>query len=426
MHKKHYNCVLLLFLFCLTGMVNAAPNNDSNNPDAARRIDLLFDLIGYRLDLMKDVAATKWQNKTAIEDLDRESVVIEKAAADALNFGLTPASSRFFFAMQIEAAKEIQRYWFDEWASGRDFVPPNSDLDTEIRPRLLKMGTSIVEAIADAYPITDRSLANKFVRSIYIEGLSDATKHALFRALFEIEKFGTRLDQIVATGALRVGTTGDYSPFSHLEGDKYAGIDIELAADLAAALGVKLSLVKTSWPTLMEDLDSGNFDIGMSGISKNLQRQKVALFSETYHSGGKTPIVRCEDKSKYGTLDQIDATSTRVVVNPGGTNEKFVRKHIKQAQVRVHDNNRTIFDELAKGRADVMITDAIEVTVQSRANASLCAAMPGKTLNFQEKGFLLPRDLIWQQFVNAWLLQRQGEGFITEIFDKHLLAPTLD
>ena len=404
----------------LTNVAKAASSFPANNPDTTRGIDNLFDLIGYRLDLMKDVAATKWQNKTAIEDLDRESIVIGKAAADALNYGLTPTSTRFFFAMQVEAAKEIQRYWFDEWASGREFEPPESDLNTKIRPRLLTLGTSILEAIADSYPVTDRSLVNNFVGAVDIEGLSNTTKHALFGALFEIDNFDTRLEQIILTGTIRVGTTGDYSPFSYLEGDNYQGIDIELAADLAAALGVELALIKTSWPTLMEDLANGHFDVGMSGISKNLQRQKVALFSEPYHSGGKTPISRCEDTSKYSNLDRIDATSTRLIVNPGGTNEKFLAKHIKQAQIRIHDNNRTIFNEIIKGRADVMITDAIEVTVQARANSSLCAAMPGKTLSFQQKGFLLPRDLVWQQFVNAWLRQRQGEGYVAEVFNRHL------
>ena len=420
MRIRLLNCSILICLIALADVVNAASVNQDNSPKAARSVEPLFDQIGYRLDLMKDVAATKWQSKTAIEDLDREAVVIEKAATDALNYGLTPASSRFFFAMQIEAAKEIQRYWFAEWTGGRPFEPPHYDLKTDIRPRLLTLGTSIVEAIADSYPITNQSLANKFVQSVDIEGLSDATKHALFHALVEIEKFGTRLDRILLTGTLRVGTTGDYAPFSYLKGDEYQGIDIELAANLAAALGVELALVKTSWPTLMKDLANGHFDIGMSGISKNLQRQKVALFSEPYHSGGKTPISRCQDISKYSTLDQIDSTSTRLVVNPGGTNEKFVAEHIKQAQIRVHDNNRTIFDEIIKGRADVMITDAIEVAVQAGEHSALCAAMPGKTLSFQEKGFLLPRDLIWQQFVNAWLTQRQGEGYLAEVFNRHL------
>jgi cyclohexadienyl dehydratase len=415
------NSLIFFIILCVwASQTIASSSSGTQNPHAARKVDLLFDLVGYRLDLMKDVAATKWQKKIAIEDLDRESIVIEKAAADALTYGLTPASSRFFFAMQIEAAKEIQRYWFDEWAGNRKFEPPQADLQKDIRPKLLTMGTSIVEAISDSYPLTDRSLANRFVRSVHVEGLSDATKHALFRSLFEIDKFETHLDQIVATGQLRVGTTGDYSPFSYLKGDTYEGIDIELAQDLAASLGVELSLIKTSWPTLMEDLENGAFDIGMSGISKNLQRQKSALFSYSYHSGGKTPIVRCENTAKFSKLELIDLATTRLIVNPGGTNEQFVRKNIKNANILIHENNRTIFDEIVAGRADIMITDALEVTVQAQSHSELCAAMPGETLSFQEKAFLLPRDMIWQQYVNGWLSQRTGEGRLKRIFAKHL------
>ena len=67
----------------LADVVNAASDNQDNSPKAARSVEPLFDQIGYRLDLMKDVAATKWQSNAAIEDLGREAVVIEKAAKDA-------------------------------------------------------------------------------------------------------------------------------------------------------------------------------------------------------------------------------------------------------------------------------------------------------------------------------------------------------
>ena len=53
---------------------------------------------------------------------------------------------------------------------------------------------------------------------------------------------GSRLDEIVKSGALRVGTTGDYRPFTALDktSGTYSGFDIDLAHSLADALGVKL------------------------------------------------------------------------------------------------------------------------------------------------------------------------------------------
>ena len=50
---------------------------------------------------------------------------------------------------------------------------------------------------------------------------------------------------------------------------------------------------------------------------------------------GKTPIARCADKDKYATLAGIDQAATRVIVNPGGTNEKFARDAFKRAPIAV-------------------------------------------------------------------------------------------
>ncbi len=229
------------------------------------------------------------------------------------------------------------------------------------------------------------------------------------------------LDQVVQSGQLRVGTTGDYQPYSHLLPDgRYEGIDIELAKDLAHSLGVKLVIVPTSWPTLMADLKAKKYDIGMSGISKKLSRQAQGLFSRAYTVSGKTPIARCEDQDKFNSLADINRKEIKVIVNPGGTNEVFARQHITEAQLILHPENTTIFEAIIAGEADVMITDEEEVLLQSAKSAVLCPCMPGKTFNQFEKAYLLPRDLIWKAYVDEWLQQRQLEGKVDAIFQTFL------
>lgn len=229
------------------------------------------------------------------------------------------------------------------------------------------------------------------------------------------------LDQVIQSGELRVGTTGDYQPYSHLldDGD-YEGIDIELAKDLASSLGVKLVLVPTSWPTLLADLKAKKYDIGMSGISKKLSRQAQGLFSRAYTVSGKTPIARCEDQDKFNSLADINEKNVKVIVNPGGTNEVFARQHITKAKLILHPENTTIFEAIIEGEADVMITDEEEVLLQSAQSPLLCPCMPGKTFNQFEKAYLLPRDLIWKAYVDEWLQQRQLEGEIDTIFQSFL------
>jgi ABC-type amino acid transport substrate-binding protein len=89
----------------------------------------------------------------------------------------------------------------------------------------------------------------------------------------------TKLSDINTRGVLRVGSTGDYKPFSYRSGSDFIGLDIELAGELAQAMGVKLVVVPTNWPTLMSDFRAGKFDIALSGVSVTAERQQQADFS---------------------------------------------------------------------------------------------------------------------------------------------------
>ncbi|MCW5672716.1 MAG: transporter substrate-binding domain-containing protein, partial [Hydrogenophaga sp.] len=195
-------------------------------------------------------------------------------------------------------------------------------------------------------------------------------------------------------------------------------IDIDMAKSLGKALGVEVRFVQTSWPTLMADFAADKFDMAMGGISVNLARQKAALFSTAYLVDGKTPIARCADKDKYQTLAQIDRPGVRVIVNPGGTNFRFAEANIKHATVTVYKDNVTIFDQIVAGKADVMITDAIETVLQQKLRPALCAIHPDKPFNFSEKAYLLPRDMVFKAFVDQWLRQAVMSKAFQATYDK--------
>ncbi|MGO8866377.1 MAG: transporter substrate-binding domain-containing protein [Alphaproteobacteria bacterium] len=216
-----------------------------------------------------------------------------------------------------------------------------------------------------------------------------------------------RLDAVLAAKVLRVGTTGDYRPFSYLnaESKSFEGIDIDMARSLAKSLGVEVEFVQTSWPHLMDDLVANKFDIAMGGISVTLEREKKALFSIPLMVDGKAAASRCADKDKYQSLEAIDRDGVKVVTNPGGTNERFDRATLKHAAIEVYPDNKTIWQQLLDGKADVMITDASETMLWQKEHAGLCAIHPEEPFNFSEKAYLLPRDLLWKDFVDQWLHQ---------------------
>lgn len=214
----------------------------------------------------------------------------------------------------------------------------------------------------------------------------------------------TVLDAILARGVVRIGLTGDYRPFSIKDpAGTFTGLDVDMAESLARGLGVRLEVVPTAWPTLMADLQSQKFDIGMGGISVTLERAKTAAFSAPVMRTGKAPIARCTDQARFTTLAEIDRPGTRVITNPGGTNERFARANVKQAEIVVFPNNAAIFDELVAGRADVMMTDAVETRLQQRLHPELCAIHPDQPFDFSELAYLLPRDPALKAWVDTWL-----------------------
>ena len=233
-----------------------------------------------------------------------------------------------------------------------------------------------------------------------------------------------RLDEIIARGVLRVGTTGDYKPFTYRVADgRFIGLDIALAADLAKTLGVKLELVPTTWGAMMVDLHEDRFDVAIGGVSVSLERQKKAWFSIPYLRDGKTPIARCDDAHKYQTLADIDRPEVQLIVNPGGTNERFARAQAPHATLTVFPDNVTIFERIAAGEADVMITDAVEARLQQRLHPKLCAIHPEAPFDFSEKAVLLPRDVVLKAYVDQWLHQAIESGAFAHANEQWLAYP---
>ncbi|WP_417451520.1 transporter substrate-binding domain-containing protein [Kordiimonas sp.] len=211
--------------------------------------------------------------------------------------------------------------------------------------------------------------------------------------------------------SIRVGTTGDYQPVTwwNTETDRFEGQDIDLVKAFAHAKGHELIFVRTSWPTLMDDLTAGNFTVAVGGISHTDARARVALVSNTIRTDGKVALVRCGEEARFDSMKKINQPHVRVVENPGGTNEKFARKHITIAGLRVVDDNHAPFTALLEGAADVMFTDGIEALYKQSVGAGLCAVNPAAPYTKISKVFLFSKDRPHlRDSFNEWLENHAG------------------
>lgn len=235
---------------------------------------------------------------------------------------------------------------------------------------------------------------------------------------------GETLDAIHARGVLRIGTTGDYKPFSFRNPDgTYVGADIDMSERLGRALGVKVAFVPTTWSRLNDDFATAKFDIAVGGVTRLPARAALGDFTTTTYVDGKRPIARCADRERFVSIAAIDRPDVRAVVNPGASNEEFAHRNFPHAQLTVHADNATVFDEIVAGRADVMVTDGIEVDHQAFLHHELCAADVPAPFTRLEKAFWVRKDPELLRAVDAWLDGEIASGAWKATLDKALAAP---
>ena len=234
------------------------------------------------------------------------------------------------------------------------------------------------------------------------------------------------ISRIQERGMLLVGTTGDYRPLSFREDDgTYWGFGIEVAGEIAKRLGVGLQFVPTSWPTLSADVqaDPQTFDLAIGGITITDARRETMLMSDGYLANGKTILCRTEDANHYKSLADIDMPEVRVMVNPGGLNEKFANANLTHATIIVHQKNEEIPTLIAEGEADVMITEITEALYYVQADPRLAAPLLNEPFTHGEIGVLMRKgqeDLL--QLVNDVIRQMKSDGSLRQLHEKYGLV----
>lgn len=242
----------------------------------------------------------------------------------------------------------------------------------------------------------------------------------------------TTIQHIQQRGTLLVGTTGDYRPLSYREADgNYWGFCIDVAGEIGNALGVSVSYVPTSWPTLTADVmaEPQQFDLAIGGITITDARKQVMLMSDGYLGNGKTILCRKEDSGKYRSLEDLNHPEVRVMVNPGGLNEKFANDYLTHATIIVHPRNEEIPSLVAQGEADVMITEITEAPWYIQNDVRLAAPLLNDPFTHGEIGVLMRKvqeDLL--DLVNGVIRQMKEDGTLMRlcnhyglVFDSRLL-----
>ena len=131
---------------------------------------------------------------------------------------------------------------------------------------------------------------------------------------------------------LVVATNAEFAPFEYKEGDKFYGIDMEIAKLLADKLGKELVIVDMAFDAVLLSVQQQKADIGMAGLTVTEERAKQVDFSDAYYNAAQKIICKADDKTfdNCKTKEDVDKIlqgfdkSVRIGGQNGTTGQYYV------------------------------------------------------------------------------------------------------
>jgi polar amino acid transport system substrate-binding protein len=131
---------------------------------------------------------------------------------------------------------------------------------------------------------------------------------------------------------LLVATNAEFAPFEYKEGDKYYGIDMEIAALLAEKLGKELVIVNMDFDAVCLSVGQQKADIAMAGLTVKEDRKEHVAFSTSYYNASQKIIVpsnntefdECKDAAAVEAILKTKDENCKIGVQSGTTGQFYV------------------------------------------------------------------------------------------------------
>jgi cyclohexadienyl dehydratase len=228
------------------------------------------------------------------------------------------------------------------------------------------------------------------------------------------------LNQILSSGKLKAGTTGDFNPFSVRDPatNKYKGYDIDIMSELAKDMGVEIEFVPTDWKTIVNGVVAGKYHITGSASIK-ASRMKAAGFSESYMAVVFKPFTTSDKVDKFEGWDSINQSGVVVATTLGTAMEPLVKSWFPNASIKSVEAPARGYQEVLAGRADVFVTSNLEGSTLKAKYTKVKEIKIDAPRSPTPLAMLLPQsDQVWINFVNHWVKIKKAKGYFMKTADK--------
>lgn len=187
------------------------------------------------------------------------------------------------------------------------------------------------------------------------------------------------LETIQEKGKLVVGMSADYAPyeFHYIDEngkDVIGGFDVDIANEIADAIGVELVIQEMDFDALVSALPAGKVDVVISGMNPTEERAKVVDFSDIYYNSQHGILVRTEDAEKYKTF--ADLEGAKVGAQLGSTQEQIAKAEIPNADLQLLANVNNLILELKSGKVDAIVMEKPVAEMAVKNNPDLAVGEP--------------------------------------------------
>jgi len=233
----------------------------------------------------------------------------------------------------------------------------------------------------------------------------------------------SRLQKIMETGEIRVGTTGDWNPMTMKDPstNEYIGFEIEIIKELASDMGVELKIVPTDWKTLVNGIVANKYDISTSA-SLSAKRALSTGYTNSYFRLATVPLTLKKNLYKFQTWNDINQEGVKVAVTLGTTQEQQAKQIFPKATLNIIESPARDFQEVLSGRSEVHITSNIEAATLVQQYPEMSIVPVAEPKYPTPLAWLTPQDdQIWINYLNHWINIKKSQGFFQEKMDKYKL-----
>ncbi len=235
----------------------------------------------------------------------------------------------------------------------------------------------------------------------------------------ELAKKST-LEQILKKGELRVGFEAGYMPFEMTDKTGgFVGFDIDVAKEMAKAMGVKFVPVNTAWDGIIPALETDKFDIIMSGMTVTQERNLKINFASPFIIVGQAILVNKKHQAAIKSYKDLNDPKFTVTSKLGTTGEQAVKRMIPKAAYKSFETEPEAALEVVNGKADAFVYDLPYCVVFMAKQGADKLVFLDKPFTYEPLAWAIRKgDPDFLNWLDNFLRQIQNDGRYDAIYQK--------